>query len=152
MPERDAEGTTTAPAAAARVAPTAEGTDPTARRPLAITDRSLPNAAETAMERGEQGEEQRQESSVVVAATEEARDEDEDVGRNLAQYYRWMADACNIMLLGLVVGFACIFTYAWVDAFRKVCVSLHGDADLVPHFSRALFLFCFSGETGVCVS
>lgn len=27
---------------------------------------------------------------------------------------------CNIILLGLVVGFAAVFTYAWVEAFREV--------------------------------
>lgn len=27
---------------------------------------------------------------------------------------------CNIVLLGLVLGFGCIFVYAWVEAFREV--------------------------------
>lgn len=135
MPGRDAEeGSTTVVSAAARIAPTAEGTDPTAHGTLASTDRLESNAAaETAiMERGEQGVEQQQrrqeEPRVVVAATEaQQHEDDEDVSRSLAQYYRWMTDACNIMLLGLVVGFACIFTYAWVDAFRKVCGSFARD-------------------------
>lgn len=29
-------------------------------------------------------------------------------------------DWCHLMLLGLVMGFGCIFIYAWVEAFREV--------------------------------
>ncbi|CAB1107290.1 unnamed protein product [Ectocarpus sp. CCAP 1310/34] len=34
---------------------------------------------------------------------------------NSRQAQEW----CNLLLLGLVVGFAAVFTYAWVEAFRK---------------------------------
>lgn len=59
------------------------------------------------------------EASVAVAAAGEVA-ADEDIQQSWTPRLRCMVEACNLVLLGLVVGFACIFTYAWVEAFRKV--------------------------------
>ena len=67
----------------------------------------------------EQEEEEVEEPRVVVAATE-AFIEDQEDRRNWSPCYRRLAEWCNIILMGLVVGFACIFVYAWVEAFSKV--------------------------------
>lgn len=67
----------------------------------------------------EDGNEEEQASRVAVAATEAVAEEDRNTGSRWSRY-RCMAEACNVLMLGLVVGFAGIFTYAWVDAFRKV--------------------------------
>lgn len=56
----------------------------------------------------------------VAEAATEAHTDEHSYRQSLARYYRCMAESCNVLLLGLVLGFACIFTYAWVDAFRKV--------------------------------
>ncbi len=32
----------------------------------------------------------------------------------------WPTDWCNLLLLSLSTGFACVFVYAWLEAFRKV--------------------------------
>lgn len=66
-----------------------------------------------------QEEDAQERASHVGVAAAESYAEGEQNRRGAAQY-RCMAETCNIMLLGLVVGFAGIFTYAWVDALRKV--------------------------------
>ncbi|CAM9766469.1 unnamed protein product [Ectocarpus sp. 4 AP-2014] len=110
---------------------------------LGLRSRSDEDAA--AMERGEQGggvaesgegrpqEEQRQgQGGGIGESSREDEDEPaphaeaEQGGRfgggryghawvNSRQAQEW----CNLLLLGLVVGFAAVFTYAWVEAFRK---------------------------------
>lgn len=62
---------------------------------------------------------------VNVSGVAQAEAEQDGLGRGRRCACTW-ADSrgvqkwCNILLLGLMAGFACIFIYAWVEAFRKV--------------------------------
>ncbi|CAM9203466.1 unnamed protein product, partial [Ectocarpus sp. 12 AP-2014] len=110
---------------------------------LGLRSRSDEDAA--AMERGEEGggvaesgegrpqEEQRQgQGGGIGESSREDQDEAtphaeaEQSGRFRGGRYghawvhsRQAQEWCNLLLLGLVVGFAAVFTYAWVEAFRK---------------------------------
>lgn len=69
-------------------------------------------------------EEQREGEVMVASAGYSLRDTVDGAGqgrRDPVNPYVHIADACNIVLLALVTSFVCIFTWAWVDAFRKVC-------------------------------
>ena len=88
---------------------------------------AVPDAATAAMERGESGagreggqDVELESSHVVVAAAESYVEERRNIISSTSRGYRCMAKACNVMLIGLVLGFAVIFAYAWIDAFRKV--------------------------------
>lgn len=65
---------------------------------------------------GWRAEEEEGGAPVAIAATEDLGED----RRNWSPCYRRVAEWCNVILMGLVVGFACIFAYAWVEAFSKV--------------------------------
>lgn len=95
---------------------------------VALPETGMPDTVAAAMETGEnnassvrvQDEEREESSRVVIAATEAYVEETRNIARSRARYYRCVVKTCNAMLLGLVVGFAGIFVYAWIDASRKV--------------------------------
>lgn len=95
---------------------------------VALSETGIPDTVAAAMEMGEnnassvrgQDEEREESSQVVIAATEGYAEETRNITRSRARYYRCVVKTCNAMLLGLVVGFAGIFIYAWINASRKV--------------------------------
>lgn len=96
---------------------------------VVLSETGMSDTVAAAMETGEnnalsvrgQDEEREESSHVVIAATEAYVEETRNIAaRSRARYYRCVVKTCNAMLLGLVVGFAGIFVYAWIDASRKV--------------------------------
>lgn len=66
--------------------------------------------------------------------------------RERNQDYPFTRDVCNVVLLGLLASFICIFTWAWVDAFQKV-KSLKWS--MIVGDDRAINRSKFSGMIGV---
>lgn len=105
----------------------------------------LSDAEAVAMERGQEGggdasgvaegrshqeEEEREdgrdrETGRVAVEEETVPTDDERSNSGRRRRRAWASSRrtqgwCHILLLGLVVGFGCIFVYSWVEAFREV--------------------------------
>lgn len=79
--------------------------------------------------RAEEDEEDEEEEPRIAIAANEAFNEQQEGSRNWSPCYRRLAEWCNVVLMGMVVGFGCIFAYAWVEAFSKVCMHIVHDAE-----------------------